>query len=115
MKKIKKTYRFYVSDHNKIVAVSTYAGKPVRGVAKCAPTDTFSLEDGKALAAARCNLKISEKRRNRAARKLEEAKRAMQEAQRHLEKMYHYFKDASVALGDARVEVNEIENKLLVP
>ena len=113
--KIKKTYRFYISEDNKVVAVSTYAGKTVRGIAKCSPKDIFSLEAGKALAAARCNLKISEKRRNRAARKLDEAKRAMMDAQRHLEKMYHYFEDASVALGDARVEVNEIENKLLVP
>lgn len=112
MKKIKKIYRFYVSD-NKIIAVSTYAGKPVRGIAKCAPTDTFSLEDGKALAAARCNLKISEKRRNRAARKLIEARAALDDAMRHVENMKHYFEDSCVALDDAHFEVQAVLDKLV--
>ena len=112
--KIKKTYRFFTAG-NKVVAVSTYAGKTVRGTAKCSPEDNFSLEDGQALAAARCNLKISEKRRNRAMRKLEEAKRTMADAQQNFEKMLHYFEDASNALADAHAEVNELMDELLVP
>jgi len=37
-------------------------GKPVRGVAKCAPNDEFDINKGKELAAARCNLKVAQKR-----------------------------------------------------
>ena len=110
---MKKNYRFYVTSDKAVIAVSTYAGKIVRGVAKCAPSDTFSLEDGKALAAARCNLKISEKRRNRAARKLIEARAALDDAMRHVEKMKHYFEDSCVALDDANFEVRAILDKLV--
>ena len=110
---MKKNYRFYVTSDNAVIAVSTYAGKIVRGIAKCAPIDTFSLEDGKALAAARCNLKISEKRRNRAARKLIEARAALDDAMRHAENMKHYFEDSCVALDDAHFEVQAILDKLV--
>ena len=54
-------YKFYIAK-NKVIAVSTYAGKTVRGVAVCADSDTFDIEKGKRLAAARCNVKIAEKR-----------------------------------------------------
>ena len=110
---MKKNYRFYVTSDNAVIAVSTYAGKIVRGIAKCAPSDTFSLEDGKELAAARCNLKISEKRRNRAARKLIEASAALNDAMRHVENMNHYFEDSCVALDDAHFEVQAILDKLV--
>lgn len=59
-------YNFYTDGKTKVVAVSTYAGKAVRGVAKCDINDTFSLEKGKELAAARCNEKIAKKRFTRA-------------------------------------------------
>ena len=59
-------YSFYTDGKTKVVAVSTYAGKVVRGVAKCDVNDTFSLEKGKELAAARCNEKIAKKRFARA-------------------------------------------------
>lgn len=75
------------------------------------PIDTFSLEDGKA--AARCNLKISEKRHNRAVRKLEEARTALAYAKRHVEKMKYYFEDSCVALDDAHLEVKAILDKLV--
>ena len=61
-------YTYFVADkQKKVVAVSTYAGKIVRGVAKCDPRDEFSIETGKKLAAARCNLKVATKRAKRAA------------------------------------------------
>ena len=59
-------YSFYTDGKTKVVAVSTYAGKVVRGVAKCDANDTFSLKKGKELAAARCNEKIAKKRLARA-------------------------------------------------
>lgn len=54
-------YKYIVND-KEVIALSTFAGKTVRGVAKCSPEDTFDVEYGKRLAAARCNLKIAKKK-----------------------------------------------------
>ena len=40
-------YRYYTNGR-RVIAVSTYAGKTVRGVATCDPGDEFSMEKGKA-------------------------------------------------------------------
>lgn len=45
----------------KVIAISRYKGKTVRGIAKCCDTDTFKVESGKALAVERCMQKIAEK------------------------------------------------------
>lgn len=94
-------YRFYTNG-NKVIAVSTYAGKTVRGVAKCDPKDTFDLEKGKKIAAARCSVKVAEKRFARAERKNDEAYSAWRAAERHLDKMSDYENDAEVALAYAQ-------------
>ena len=57
-------YRFY-DNGSKVVAVSSYAGRPVRGVAKCDPRDSFDIEKGRALAEARCDVKVAQKRADR--------------------------------------------------
>ena len=90
-------YKFYVNDEEnptKVYAVSTYAGKTVRGVASCDPRDTFSLEKGKELAAARCNEKIAKKREKRARQKLDEAWELYQQAQHYYVRMKEYWYDA---------------------
>ena len=88
-----------------VIAISTYAGKTVRGVANCDPRDTFSLENGKKLAAARCNLKVAEKRKARATKKYNEAANAVMEQTRFLARMDQYAKDASIEVNTARVEL----------
>lgn len=56
-------YRFNIdTDHKVVVALGSFAGKVVTGVARCAPEDMFDIEKGKRLAAARCTAKIAEKR-----------------------------------------------------
>jgi len=62
---MKDVYK-YVITPNKVIAISTYCGRTVRGVAKCHPNDVFDEEIGKQLAAARCGKKIAEKRYKRA-------------------------------------------------
>ena len=104
-------YRFYNSK-NKVIAVSTYAGKPVRGVAKCDPDDTFSIDDGQALAAARCNEKIAEKRLSRAKRKLAEAKEDFLVAKRYYERMSKYYEDSVVNLDVAKAYVDDVLNDI---
>lgn len=104
-------YRFYQSK-NKVIAVSTYAGKPVRGIAKCDPTDTFSIEDGEALAAARCNEKIAEKRVRRAKRKLEDARNDYMTAKAYYERMSKYYDDSVANLDVARAYVDDVLNDI---
>ena len=93
-------YRFYDAG-NKIIAVSTYAGKQVRGVAICHPDDKFDIETGKKIAAARCNYRIANKRYERAQQKYAEAQEQFANAQRHLDKMKSYMNDSFLAANEA--------------
>ena len=104
-------YHFYNSK-DKVVAVSTYAGKPVRGIAKCDPADTFSLEYGQKLAAARCNEKVAGKRLKRAESKFVEACHNYLAAQRRMESMREYFADARNSLDEARANVANLLSNL---
>lgn len=104
-------YRFYTTE-NKVIAVSTYAGRPVRGIAKCDPLDEFSLEDGKKLAAARCNAKIAEKRLKRARKKFVEATEASISAKRQYEKMKKYIEDALVSFSESTEYVADLLDQL---
>lgn len=104
-------YRFYVTK-DKVIAVSTYAGKTVRGVAKCAPGDTFNVEIGKQLAAARCNEKIAKKRHERAKKKyimaVDKASAAVEEAQ----KMKKYNEESFLAYNQAAIAVDVMVDAL---
>jgi hypothetical protein len=104
-------YRFYQAG-NKVIAVSTYAGKAVRGVAKTDPSDEFDFEKGKKLAAARCNAKVAEKRYRRAKGKIAEAETQVKDATRFYDKMRHYYEDSWVALNSARKDVQNIVDEL---
>lgn len=96
-------YRFYFAG-NKIIAVSTYAGKQVRGVAICHPDDNFSIETGKKIAAARCNYKISAKRYARAQAKVSDAEQQVEKAKQHLANMRDYMNNSYVAMNEAAQE-----------
>lgn len=98
-------YHFYVHD-NRVIAVSTYAGRTVRGVAVCAAEDKFDLERGKRIAAARCNAKIAAKRVQRAWDKYQEALKENDETLRHVMKMADYYKDAQDAWKTAVNDLN---------
>ena len=97
---------------NKVVAVSTYAGRKVRGVAKCAPEDNFDVEKGKDLAIARCAWKIAEKRLNRAIRKCQEAERFQAEAAAHLDRMDRYLTDSVKARDEALHKMQLVETSM---
>ena len=103
-------YKYFVAKKQdgtpyQVIAVSTYAGRTVRGIAKCDPKDNFSLESGKKLAAARCNLKVAEKRKARATRKYNEANRAMMEQRHFVERMDNYAQDAITEVNNAKAEL----------
>lgn len=102
----------YAQTGNKVIAISTYAGRTVKAVAKADPRDAFSLEDGKKLAAARCNAKIAIKRAKNAEAQLNKAKATLEQAEARYNKMTAYFNDASFAEGAAINEVNCILSEI---
>lgn len=107
-------YKFYdyvdkTSGSHVVVCVSSYAGKPIKGRAKCAPTDEFALDKGKELAQARCDTIIAEKRQKRALSKVVDAFQAYTEASWYLEDMDQYAKDSVSACKLARNHLLELE------
>lgn len=95
-----------------VIALSTYAGKTVRGIAKVHPSDTFVLDKGKTLAAARCNLKIAEKRVKRAKAKEAIARAQAVEAKRYQERMEKYAYDSEHDLAEAKKELTVLMETL---
>lgn len=110
------TYKFYQYNRQRedgtanirIVAVSSFAGKPVKGYADLHPKDEFDIEYGKALAAARCAEKIAAKRCKRAYNKVDEAKVQVAAAMAHLEKMMKYEADAEANYNITSYELAEV-------
>lgn len=100
-------YRFY-QNGNRIIAVSTYGKKTVRGVAICHPEDSFDIETGKRIAAARCNEKVAQKRLERASQKAKEANIAVEAARKHQADMNEYYNDAFVAYNLAAQEYDAL-------
>ena len=98
------SYRIYETP-DKVIAVSSFAGQTVRGIAKCNPADEFDPEKGAALAAARCGVKIAEKRVKRAYSKVDEAKAIVDAAISHLSEMMKYQADAEANLNGAQFEL----------
>ena len=110
------TYKFYQynrqrsdgSTNVRIVAVSSFAGKSVKGYADLHPHDEFDVEYGKALAAARCAEKIAAKRCKRAYNKVDEATAQVNAAMAHLQKMMQYEADAEAAYNVAAFNAAQI-------
>lgn len=103
------TYRFYTAG-NMVIAVSSFAGSTVRGVAKCNPNDEFDLEYGKKLASARCAFKIASKRRKRANNKLAQAYSELEKVSAHAVKMGTYVNDAEARYIEAISELEDVTN-----
>ena len=95
-------YKFYSDGKGKIIAVSSYAGKTVKGTAKCDPRDTFDEDYGKECAAARCSAKIAEKRFKRAKLEQKKAVLAIDAAMRRVQKMNPSAADSERELKTAR-------------
>ena len=110
--KVKDLYRYIVTP-NKVIAISSFAGKTVRGVAKCHPGDVFNEEIGKELAAARCGRKIAEKRFNRACDRCDEVFNLKHKMDLKFDKMLEYVMNSHEKLRLAQVYEEEI-NKMIM-
>ena len=105
-------YKFYASG-NKVVCVSSYAKRAVRGVAKCnMEQDTFELETGKKLARLRCDKAIAIKRHKRASEQYLASMKAYEDAEKNMLKMRKYFEDSSDELAAAEKAVAEFESSI---
>lgn len=102
----------YIVTGNKVIALSTYAGKTVRGVAKCAPGDEFDIEKGKDLATARCAYKIAQKRWKRSCQKLSEATGILFDAQDFYREMCKYNKRAYDELAEAEEALEHFKEEM---
>ena len=101
-------YRYIVDSEEtpkKVIVLSKYAGKDVRGIAKCSPNDAFNIETGRELATLRCDEKVAWKRYQRAQRKVAEAREEVRKATNWLSEMEDY-------LSRSMTEYNEVLNKL---
>jgi hypothetical protein len=97
---------------NQVIAISTYCGKVVKGVATCSPEDTYEFTTGMELAAARCARKIAYKRYKRAEMKRAEAKKQLIEAQEYLDKMNEYLYDAAAEIEETENHIANLEKTL---
>ena len=102
----------YIITGNKVIALSTYAGRTVKGIAKCHPSDKFDVEYGKELAAARCNQKIAKKRYERARVKYWDMCKEIKEVNARAQKVSDYLKDAAVADRDATLYLIDVRSKI---
>jgi hypothetical protein len=101
-------YEYFSDGKSKVIAVSHYAGKVVRGVAKCSPTDDFDIEAGKEIAKARCDAKIAAKRAARAKEKRELAHQAYLVAADYADAMVRYRVDADIAAYNAKKDLEAV-------
>jgi hypothetical protein len=97
---------------NKVIVVSHYAGKAVKGCAKCDPKDTFNFDNGQHLATLRCDEKIAIKRFKRAMNKLAEAQAAFNAAQKHLLDMQDYVNESREDLISIHADLKTFESEL---
>ena len=104
-------YKYFISD-NKVVCVSSFAKRAVRGIAKCAPDDKFNVEIGKKLAKLRCDEKVADKRANRALEKYIEAEELLYEATKYFYDMKGYYLDSEHAHDEAIGKLISFEREL---
>lgn len=105
-------YQYYKDSKNRTICVSHYAGKVVRGVAKCAPEDTFDEQIGRDLARARCDAAVAQLRLKRAEDKLYEKRSAIDKLIAQERKCREYVMDAMGKYLDACDDLVEVEEKI---
>lgn len=106
-------YKFFTNPKtNEVIAVSTFAGRTVKGHAKCHSNDAFNLEIGQKLASLRCGQKIALKRVARARRCVERAEYEYNHALEMRERMIDYLNDAEDELVEIESELAEFERTI---
>lgn len=110
-------YKIVVHQHpdyntTEIIAMSTYAGKVVKGKAICHMADEYDETKGIELAVARCAEKIAHKRQARAARLLKKAQEQLAMAQKYVNDMTRYHTDACAEVVETQSDITNILAKM---
>lgn len=100
-------YTIYTDNKTRVIAVSTYAGKSVRGIATCASGDEFDLSAGVKIAANRCAVRIAEKRLRNATNRYETTKMWFEEASKCIGEAAEYKSDAVEKLAAAQKKLEK--------
>lgn len=105
-------YTFNIHD-NKVVCVSHYAGKPVRGIAKCNKEfDKFNSETGMELAKLRCDTKVASKRIKYTIKKLDKATENLVKAQKDVDTLKRLLDKSKNEYNDLKISLKDLEAKL---
>lgn len=102
----------YIVTPTKVIALSTYGGRTVRGIAKCHPNDNFDEKFGKALAAARCNEKVAAKRYERAKSEYVNMVKELHTMEAKAHKVADYVRDSYIAYKEAINMVADVKDRL---
>lgn len=108
-------YKFILDNEEnptKVIVLTKYAGRPVRGIAKCSPNDTFNETLGRDLAQLRCDLKVAKLRMKRAMVKYAEAAKEWNRADEHLADMEDYYFNSRAEYENLLAEEKEMLEKL---
>ena len=97
---------------NKVICLTRYAGKTVKGTAKCDPSDTFSEKDGKELSKARCDVKTSKEKVKLATIKYQQATIDYLEAKSKYDYAKARYEDECKNLTESKKILVCVENRL---
>lgn len=109
MAKFRKiNYKVYHHD-NEVIAVSTFARRPVKGIAKCDPRDEFNSAKGEELAIARCDVKVAKKRAKCADEQVKFYAELLQQITKDYVDAMDYNRTAERELAEATERLSKIE------
>lgn len=110
-------YNYHIDvEGKKVVCLTRYAGRVVRGIAKCNPEyDEFNIETGKQLAKLRCEAKVAAKRAKTCKRRFEEATIMYVAAKKNELRSRVAYKESLNDINAANKALADFENKLNNP
>ena len=101
--------KFYdVPERRKCIAVARYGGKNLKGVAVAAPEDEYNIEVGRAIALARVNVKIAERKQKWARKKYDEIAKEYAIAKVKLDRAADFVVDATYDYNDSLEKLHAI-------
>jgi hypothetical protein len=107
-----KFYSFHINEEGKkVVAVTHYGGRTIRGMAKCSPEDVFDVEFGCKLAVARAERKVARAKVRNASTKYLQAAIAADKAEKHFDNMKQYYMDSVDQFDQTEEYLNNLINQ----
>lgn len=107
-----RRYSFVVcKEQKKVICITKYKGKTVKGTAKCMETDVFSEDIGKRIAKAKCQYYLAIKRLDSILNVESECYKKMEELKKEQEKVERARREIISSFVEANHELYEIIKK----